>query len=275
MVLFAYGNAAAGQHQVVALCSDLQGCQGGLQPVGHDAQVGHHTAHAAQQGRKKKTVGVVNSAGRHVGRRYGAGHDQLIARGKQGYTRLAGHLQLRQAHAGGQAQGGWTQALPTRQDGGIARDVFAPAANPLAGGGGCVNRNGLPTVAAGGGQHTVFLHHHRVGTRWNRRAGEDAGSRAHLQWCTRHPGGDALRHRQCAAALHIGAAQGVAVHRAIVLRRHLQVRDHVLGQHAPIGVQGGEQFLALGGSGHGGQQLGQRRVQGKQGGTGVAGHGGQ
>ena len=61
--------------------------------------------------------------------------------------------------------------------------------------------------------------------------------------CAAAAGGNALADRQRHAFVgDLGAAHRIAVHRAVVLRRHLQGRDQVLRQHAAVGVEGGHRL---------------------------------
>ena len=107
----------------------------------------------------------------------------------------------------------------------------------------------------------VLLHDNSIGTRRDRRPGEDACCSAALQGLSAGARRDPLGYGQfCTRLGHVAAKHGVAVHRTVVLRWNLQVRDDVLYQHPAIGVKRGYQlsfgqWLGLG------KQLWQRFVQ--------------
>ena len=68
-------------------------------------------------------------------------------------------------------------------------------------------------------------------------------------------GRDALRDFQKRPRrLDVGTANGVAIHRAVVLRGHLQSREEVFGQNTSVTLEGGNLF-------HTGQRLGARQQQ--------------
>jgi hypothetical protein len=92
------------------------------------------------------------------------------------------------------------------------------------------------------GAHS-FLHHHRVGAGGT---GAPVKMRAAVPgasvWPT-HAGGDALGHGQrCSAGRHIRATDGVAVHRGIVQRRHVDGGTQAGGQHPSGGSLGRHRF---------------------------------
>ena len=64
--------------------------------------------------------------------------------------------------------------------------------------------------------------------------------------------------------VHIAAAQGISVHRAVVQCGHGQLRNHIFGQHAAIGVPSGHR-LHRRQTLHVRQHGGERIVQGHQG----------
>jgi hypothetical protein len=133
MVFLAHGDAAAGDDHIVVHGGIGQRGNRGLAVVGNNAQIRHLAAHAQQQCTQEEAVAVVDAARWHVLRRHGAGHDQFIAGGEQGHTRLACHLQAGKAHAGSQTQVGRREAGAGLDHGRALRDVLARAANPLAG----------------------------------------------------------------------------------------------------------------------------------------------
>ena len=263
VVLFAHRHTAAGQNHIVRLRCAAQSRHRGVQLVGHDAQVRHRAAHAAQQAGQKEAVGVVNRARRHVRRRALTGHHQLVAGGKQGHARSPGHLQLRHSHAGCHPQARRAQTLASAQHTLACGNILALAPNPLADRRPGVHHNGaLPLGAAFG---AVFLHQHRVCTHRNRRAGKDARHGSRHQRRATGARRNALGHRQHRTGCAIGGPQRVAVHGTVVLRRHPQGRHHVLRQHAAIGVKGRNCLQSRRVVRQGAEQLAQRVVQGNQG----------
>ena len=112
--------------------------------------------------------------------------------------------------------------------------------------------------------HTVFLHDHGIGALRNGGTRENAGSFAGVQRLAMRARRNALRHFQngprCA---HVGAANGIAIHGTVVLRRHLQGRQQILCQHTPIAFKGGHFVHARQGLGTCQQQW-QGFVQGQQ-----------
>ena len=257
MVFLAHRDATAGEHQVMAGSSLLQGLHRGVKLIGHDAQVGHLATQAAQHGTQEKAVGVVNGARRHLLGWHGAGQHQLVARGEQRHTRLAHHLQLGHAHAGGQAQRGGPQAGTRSQHHVATGHVLTRAADVLARQRRAVDLHTGRDRRIGRVHHRAFLlHHHRICPGGHRCAGEDAGNGAREQGRAHAAGRNALRHRQSAlCSQHIVHTQGVAVHGAVVARWHLQARHNGLRQHAAIGITG-RHGLKLGQGLHAGQQLG-------------------
>ena len=228
--------------------------------VGHDAQVRHITAQTPQQGHKKKPVGVINCARRHVCGRAGARHHQLIAGGKQGYARTPHHRQAVHPYASRLPQLRRPQAGATGQHHRTARHVFTRTANPLASLRHDVDADLRHRAIGGVNQGAILLHQHRVGTGGQRRAREDARQRPSRQRLRSHACGNALALGQHGASLrHIRAAQGVTVHRAVVLWRHMQSGHHVLREHAAIGIQCGDTLHRIKRS-NGSQQLRQRLV---------------
>ena len=140
------------------------------------------------------------------------------------------HLQPGQANAGGQPERRRGEPLAPGQHDRAAGDVLAAAADPLPRRGNTQDAHGLLAGRLG-----VFLHHHRVGAGRDRRAGEDAGDAAGRQRLRGAAGGNALADRQGHAFVgDLAAAHGIAVHRAVVLRRHLQRGHEILRQHAAV-----------------------------------------
>ena len=256
MVFLAHRDAAAGQHHVVAGAGAAQGLDSGLALVGQVAAVGDLAAQALQQGAQKKAVAVVNGAGRQLLRGDVAGHDQLIARGEQRHARAACHRQAGQPNAGRQPERSRGQARTGAQHHGTLSDVFARTANVLPAAGRGLHAHGAIVL-----RHAFFLHDHGIGSGRHGRAGEDARRRAGPQGLAHAACGNALRHRQHGACSgHIGAAQGISVHGAVVEGGYLQGRHDVLRQHTAVGVEGRNLLLRERSNGLG-QQRGQRLVQ--------------
>ena len=261
VIFLAHADTAAGEDQVVALGGRLQRGQRGGAVVGHDAEVADLAAQAQQQRAQKEAVAVVDGSGLHGLGRHVAGHHQFVAGGEQDHTRPGCHLQRGQADSGGQTNAGGRQALSFLKYHGTARDILTRRAYPLTSGGHGVDAHAAVVQCLG-----VFLHHHGIGTRGHGRAGEDARRAARCQRLAGVAGGDALRHGQFDAGGDIGRAYRVAVHRRVVVGRHLQGRDHILRQHAAIGIEGVDGFRAAQWRGVRQQAL-QRFVERHQGGA--------
>ena len=242
----------------------LQRRQSGIAPVRHDAQIADLTAQPVQEPAQEKTVGVVNAAGFHLLGRHLTRHDQLVAGGKQGHARPARHLQAVQPDARRQAERSWCQARTARQHHRAPCHVLTSPPDPLGRCGQSAQPDGRQSATLGGQQFTVFLHHDSVSTSGNRSAGEDPSSAASGQRHATGAGSNPLAHRQHRArAGQIGAAQRIAVHRAVVLRRHLQSRHQVLRQHAAVGIEGRHRLRISQGAGLT-QQFGQGLIEGPQ-----------
>jgi len=76
-----------GHHEVVAQRGLAQHGAGGLELIGHDAEIGHLASRSFQQGADDKAVGVVDGAG---AQRL-AGHGEFVAGEHNRHTRLAAH----------------------------------------------------------------------------------------------------------------------------------------------------------------------------------------
>ena len=79
-----------------------------------------------------------------------------------------------------------------------------------------------------------LLHHHAVGTWRNLPAGKDSCAGAHRQWPCRTARGNPLANRQPLTRIH--STQRVAIHCAVIERRHIQRGRHRFGQHAASGA---------------------------------------
>jgi hypothetical protein len=126
-----------------------------------------------------------------------AGHDEFVTGRKQGDTRPAPYGEFGQADTGGQAQSRRRKALSGDQHGGAARHVLAGTTDPLARRWHAVH----PQHGAAGDRLTILLHHHRIGTRGNRGAGEDACRTTRLHFGAHGAGRNALRDLQHGARL--------------------------------------------------------------------------
>jgi hypothetical protein len=228
--------------------------------VGHDAQVVHFAAQAVQQSPHEEAVGVIDRAGLHRVGRDLAGHHQLIAGGKHGHARLASDPQLVKADAGREAERGRREALALLQHDIAGGHILARAADPLAG---CRNdrdahRAQAASLRRGGG---VFLHHDGISALGNLRAGEDARRGAGFERRAHGASGNALGHLEHGArGCAIRCTHRIAVHRAVVARRHGQARDEVFRKHAAVCVEGDDTFVGERRPGLG-QQLRDRLVE--------------
>ena len=238
VVLFANRYAAAGHDDIVGAgrCGQRINRRSAL--IGHDAQVRHIATQTPQQGHQEKPVGVVNRARRHVCGRASARHHQLVTSRKQSHARTPYHLQAVHSHPGRLTQLRRPQTGSSGQHHSTTRYVFTRAANPLASSRQGVDAHLRYRAILGLQDRAILLHQHRVGTRGQRRAREDARQRPSRQRLRGHASGNALALGQHRSRLrHIGAAQGIAVHGTVVLRWHVQGRHHILREHAAIGIQ--------------------------------------
>ena len=218
-----------------------------LQPrrvVGHQAEVDDLHPQALQRTEQAGAVAVVDAAWRQRLPRVA----QLVAGRKQRHPQAAKDAQAVQAQRRRQAQVGRAQHPALRQRHPAARQVFAALAPVLAG-----------AQHAGGNRHRVavdlaqFDRHHRVQPGRHHRAGHDADALAAPH---RAAVGRAGEHRVAGRAQdgrqgsgrfggQVGAVQGVAVHRRVVVCRHVDRRDHVGRQH-PAKRRGDRHDLGLG-----------------------------
>nr|GEU28576.1 hypothetical protein [Tanacetum cinerariifolium] len=249
MVFLAHRHAARRDDQVMAPGRLAQHGAGGVQRIGHDAEVGDVAAEVFQQRAQGETVRIVDRARRQRLARHG----QLVAREEHGHAQLAPDRQLRQADRGGQAQLLAAQAGAGRQDHAALADILAGAAYPFA---------GFGRVAHGDhavGEFALLLHHDGIGAGGYQGAREDAGGGAGLQGLAHVAGRDALGNRQPRgqrgrAHGAIGRAHGVAVHLRVVLARHVHGGDLRLRQHAAVRFERGQQRDVRHGA-RGGQHL--------------------
>ncbi len=209
---------------------------GGVQAVGHVAQVGDDAALAAQQRAQHEAVGVVDRSGRQRL----AGHHQLIPGGEQRDARPRRDVQAGHAHGGRQADGRGVHPVAGAQHGVALHHVLALASDGHAGHGQFVDAHRAERIvrAGGGDGLAVFLHHHGIRAGGNLRPGEDARRGAGGQRLAGPAGDDALAHRQQGAGAphQVGQADRIAVHRAVVFGRHVHRGHDVLRQHAGPGL---------------------------------------
>ena len=263
MVLLADRHAAAGQHQIVVargLTHRLHGC-GAL--VRDNAQIADAAAQALQHGTQKETVGVVDGARLHGFGCHLTRHHQLVTGRKQRHPRPTTDLQPIHADARCEPQFGWPQPPAALQHHRAARHVLAGASYPLPRLRHLQNAQQwvyLPGICGRIRlrlQFAILLHHNRVGAGRNRRSGEDARSAARLQRRAAGARRDALCNPQPRLQPdQVGTAQRVAVHRAVVVRGHLQRRDDIAGQDPGVGVEGGNRLGTL-------ERLGRREQLGQ------------
>jgi hypothetical protein len=258
VVLFTDRHATAREDEVVTGRRFHQRAHGHVALVGHDAEIGDFASQPFEQRAQEETVGVVDRAGPHALGRHLAGHHELVARGEQRDARAARHFELRGADAGRQPQRCRREALATREHERAACHVFAAAANPVT-----EPRRGLESHHVLAGRFGVFLHHDRIRACRHRRAGEDARDRSALQRLGCGTGRHALAHAQHRAWGNLRAAHGIAVHRTVVVRRYLQLRNEVLHEYAAGGVEGGHR-LAPGERPGMAHQVGEGVVEGPQ-----------
>jgi len=223
VVFLADRDAAAGQNQVVVLACALESGHRGIQPVGHYAQIGHAAAEPVQQGLEEEAVGVIDSAGFHVGGRNVAGHDQFVTGGEQGHARPPGDLQPVKADAGGQAERGRAQAGAAVQHHRARGNVFTAAANPLPRPGLSPDANARMQRVVGRRRFAIFLHDHGIGAGRNRRARENPRHASRRQGMPAAASRNTLADLQHAGGADpVSTAHGITVHRTVVVRGHSQ-----------------------------------------------------
>jgi len=112
----------------------------------------------------------------------------------------------------------------------------------------------------------LLLHHHGVRAGGDEAAGENPRGGRRLQRLRHGTGGDALAHAQPrAGGGHVGAAHGVAVHRRVVCRRHIDSRTHVVRQNPAQRLRGRQDLRGRQGLRRSEQTL-QRHIRVDQGG---------
>ncbi len=144
-----------------------------------------------------------------------AGHGEFIAGAKQGHAQTAENVQFGCADRSGQAEMRRTQACAGGDDFRTRRNVLAAAAYGLIAMRHDIDDDIITLM------RTQLLHHHGVSTRRHRRAGEDACGSTRCQRMADTACGNALCDAQArAGGGHVGATHGIAIHRAVIQRRH-------------------------------------------------------
>ena len=193
--------------------------------IAHHAQIDGFHSQALQHAPDGVAVAVVDAAG--VQRL--ADRAQFVAGGKEGHAQAAPQRHLGQPQRREKAQVGGAQQPACRQRGLAARQVLTGQA-PVVAGAQQPRRH----------QHVIavdlreLLRHHRVQPGRHDRAGGDAhaGLRRHRAGEVL-PGQAAADHAQPCRRIgaQLGAAQREAIHRRVVVRRHVDGRDDVARQH--------------------------------------------
>ncbi|CAM2158131.1 hypothetical protein PT2222_40130 [Paraburkholderia tropica] len=230
---FADRDAARGEHDV--------GARGGLFErggervglVAHHAEIDGLDIQAAQHRAERVAVAVVDAAG--VERL--AGRAQFVAGRKEGHAQASLHLDFDETQRGQQADVGGAELAARAQRHAATREVFAPAAAVRAGRAGAraeADRRGF----AGLVERHALLRHDGVAAGGHRRAGHDAHARAarhvaEVGMPRERLAGDRQRERAVLCGLRERrAVERVTVHRRVVVRGHVDRRDHIDGQHA-------------------------------------------
>lgn len=193
----------------------------------------HLAAKALQYTEQAVAVGVVDLPGLERLARL----TQFVAAGQQRHAQPPVDLDPRHAKGRQQAEFLRAQTLAGLEQALAGGGFLATAAHVVAG-----SHRRQPDAFAL--DAAVFLGDHGIGTRRQRRAGEDAhrmpGRQLLLGGVT---GGDAPGQRQGSAlGRQVGGAKGVAVHRAVVPGRHRKARLQRLGEHAPKRIAQGDIF---------------------------------
>jgi hypothetical protein len=194
--------------------------------VANDPEIEDFATHAAEHAEKRVAVAVIDfaTAQRRTDRA------QFVAGREKSDAQTAVDADLGTTQRGDQ-----TEFRRADQSSGSERrlaggEVFAGAADILAT---ALPRRDHDAVASG---LDDFLHHHHIATDRQRRTGHDAHALT-----GGHAAGKSLTGQRCpgdaqaglATARQVGMTQRVTVHRRIVVRRHIDRRDHVTGQHTP------------------------------------------
>ncbi len=226
MILLAGRHAARGDDQIVLGRGRGERVGKCSLAVGPDAKIGNAAAEAGEQGRQYVAVGVVDRARRQ--RRAGIAH--LVAGRKQRHPQRAEDREFVVAEGRGEAEFGRAEPGPGGERYRARGDILAR----MTAVGALLDAGFEPHAAIGLGR-AVLLHHDRVGTLGHRRAGEDADRLA---------AGDRPIERvpRCGAAgepehgvavgEEVGMGEGVAIDRAVGVRRQVHPGDEIAGEDA-------------------------------------------
>ena len=222
----AHAHAATGQHHI-GLCHGR--LQGGLQRggvVAHQTEVDDLDAQALQGADQAEAVAVVDAAGVQALPQVA----QLVARREQRHTQAPHHLNFSDAQRCDEPHVGRPQHAARSQRRLALGQVFATTAAVLAGLDDA--RVDVHTRSVNAAQ---LLRHHGVGARRHHRAGHDAHA-LHAAQCAveRRAGVDRGDHIEHAASARREqrAVESEAVHRRVVVCRHVDGRDDIARQHA-------------------------------------------
>ncbi len=220
-----HAHAARGDDHIGAFGRGAQRGFHCLRIVGHHAEVDDFAAQTFQHAPQGVAIAVVHAAG--IERL--ADRAQLVSAGEEGHAQLAAHRDFGHAQRGHQAQIGRAQQLACGQGRLAARQVFASQAAVVAGPHQAGRENDLIAFDA-----AKLLRHHGVAARGHHRAGHDAHGAARGRFAAEGMTGEPAsgdRKHGVALRCEIGAAQGVAVHRRVVVGGHVDGRNDVLRQH--------------------------------------------
>jgi uncharacterized RDD family membrane protein YckC len=222
-VVVAHRDPARGQHDVRRLRGLGESRVEHVMEVRHDPVVGDGTARRLHQPVEREAVGVEDLPGLAGVARL----NHLVAGGEHGHPRPLSHQDLRKAQRGSHAQLLRAQHGAPRQHHAACADVLAAAARVDA----TLDRSHEEPVAPA-------LHHllgiHGVGPRRDGRARHDAKRLAGLDGACEHaPRGQLAHHGQLRPRVRgdLDVGDGVAVHRGVVRRRHVDWRAEILREH--------------------------------------------
>ncbi len=206
-----------------------------LRIVAHHAHVENFHAQRREHAVQGVAVRVVNLALRE--RR--ANRNEFVAGGKERDAQPAQHFDFRDAERSHQPKVGGAHRLPGAQHRDARLQVFARGAHVLARF--LARRDGDPVALGAAG----FLHHDGIGTWRHHRAGHYAdafpGAYCALEWFAGQRFAD-FPQLNFFCRIQIGKFHRPAVHRRIIVPRHIDPRHNLLRQYSSQGIADGDGF---------------------------------
>ena len=242
VVGLAHAHTATGDDHVGLGCGLFEGGFKQGRVVAHHTHVQYLAAHACQQAVHGVAVAVVDRA---LPRGF-AQTQNFVASGEVGHFQARSHQHLGQAQAGQEPAGRRPQARARSQGRLAGHQVFAAQSAVVT----ALQqaRSNLHAIAIDLRQ---FLRHHRVQTRRHDGAGHDLHALASvylpLPSFACQSGAD---HLQTLCGRQTVAMEGIAVHGRVVMGRHAQGGNHVLGQYPVQRLKQGHSLRAAQGRHH-------------------------